>query len=176
MANNKWKDVIGAVAPTVAGALGGPLAGLAASVAGRILLGTDNADASEITDYVMANQTPETFAQLKEIEAELTVKLRELEVEQSKINATDRADAREREEKIGNNMVTWLAAMIFGGFFGILSGLMFMTAIPEESMDALLIMLGSLGTLLTQVGAYYFGSSKGSTDKNVVIREALTRK
>lgn len=165
----RWQEVISSVAPTVAGALGGPLAGLAASLAGRMLLGKADATADQVKDFVLAHQTPETFAKLKEIEAELKVKLRELDIEEEKIAAGDRASARDRHAKTGDRMPGVLASVVFFGFFGILGALMFIKEIPLNAQQPLDIMLGALASLLIQIGAYYFGSSKGSADKTVIL-------
>jgi hypothetical protein len=166
---SNWKQVIASVAPTLATALGGPLGGLAASVAGKVLLGKTSADPGEIQDFVLAHQTPETFLKLKQVEAELAKELRELEIESERIAAGDRASARERHTKTKDRMPGVLASVVFLGFFGILGSLMFITDIPEAAISPLNIMLGALSTLLVQIGAYYFGSSKGSAEKNVLL-------
>ena len=168
---SKWKDVIASVAPTLATALGGPLGGLAASVAGKVLLGKTQADPAEIQDFVLAHQTPDTFLKLKQVETQLAIELRELEIESERIGAADRASARARHAKTRDHMPGVLAAVVFTGFFGILGALMFLDEIPEAALSPLNIMLGALSTLLVQIGAYYFGSSKGSAEKNALLAE-----
>lgn len=166
---NKWKEVIAAVAPTLATALGGPLGGLAASVAGKVLLGNTQADPGEIQDFILAHQTPETFLKLRQVETQLVKELRELEIESERIAADDRSSARARHAKTHDAMPGVLAAVVFIGFFGILGALMFIKEIPEAALSPLNIMLGALSTLLVQIGAYYFGSSKGSADKTALL-------
>jgi len=166
---SKWKEVIASVAPTLATALGGPLGGLAASVAGKVLLGKTSADPGEIQDFVLAHQTPDTFLKLKQVEADLAKELRELEIESERIAAADRSSARARHAKTRDAMPGVLASVVFSGFFGILGALMFIEEIPEAALSPLNIMLGALSTLLVQIGAYYFGSSKGAAEKNVLL-------
>lgn len=77
--SSNWKGVIASVAPTLATALGGPLGGLAASVAGRVLLGRDVSKADEIKDFVLAHQTPDTFLKLRQVETALEKELEEID-------------------------------------------------------------------------------------------------
>lgn len=61
-----------------------------------------------------------------------------------------------------------LAAIIVGGFFVVLAGLILM-AVPTENKDALNIALGALVAGFSAVLGYFFGSSKGSSEKNEII-------
>ena len=61
------------------------------------------------------------------------------------------------------------ASVIVIGFFALLYILIF-TEIPEGNRDVLNLVIGSLIGSFTSVVAYYFGSSKGSADKNKLIR------
>ena len=63
-----------------------------------------------------------------------------------------------------------LAIAVVTGFFGILIYmLVYGLAKDTTGIDAFLLLLGSLGTVVTQVFAYYFGSSSGSAAKDVTI-------
>jgi hypothetical protein len=108
---------------------------------------------------------------LKQVETQLVRELRTLEVESERIDAADRASARARHAKTRDAMPGTLASVVFIGFFGILGALMFLDEIPEAALSPLNIMLGALSTLLVQIGAYYFGSSKGSAEKNALLRK-----
>jgi len=166
-----WKKVIGAVAPMLATALGGPLGGRAATVAGRVLFG-DKAgstfDSEIIIDALMSSQSPDVFLKLKLAEKELVERLKEMEVEIAKVDASDRNPARQREIAVKGMANANLAGIAVIGFFGVLGG-MFFLPIPEESVSALDIMLGGLIVMVGKVYNYYFGSSQGSSDKNDII-------
>jgi ABC-type Fe3+-siderophore transport system permease subunit len=173
-----WKSIIGSVAPTVATGLFGPAGGLIASIAGRILLGSDKASPDEVKDYVLANQTPEVFAKLKEIEASTTTKLRELEVDLERIHANDRDSARQREASVRDWTPRVLAFVIVGGFLatvfcvlaGVVEGL-------KDPLTATLIgtLIGYVSAKADQVCSYFFGSTAGSQAKTDAMVKAAVR-
>lgn len=171
-----WKSVIGTVAPTVATGLFGPIGGLIASVAGRVLMGNDKATPQDVVDHVMANQSPETFAKLREVEAGVQVKLKELDISLEQIHAKDRASARGREIALKDKVPAILATVVTLGFFGCL-GYMLKFGLNKDmaGAEAMLIMLGALGSAWGSIIAYYFGSSKGSSDKDETIKAAVSK-
>jgi uncharacterized BrkB/YihY/UPF0761 family membrane protein len=64
-----------------------------------------------------------------------------------------------------------LGALITVGFFILLLSLVY-TTIPTDNKDLLNLVVGALiGSFSTIVG-YYFGSSKGSADKNELLKNA----
>jgi xanthosine utilization system XapX-like protein len=62
-----------------------------------------------------------------------------------------------------------LAILVTLGFFGILVGMM---TEKFATSDALLLMLGSLGTAWTGIIAFYFGSSAGSRSKDDLLHKS----
>ena len=61
-----------------------------------------------------------------------------------------------------------LGALVAVGLYWI-TYLLIMKAAPESNKDALLIVLGVLAAAFANVVSYFFGSSKGSSDKNDII-------
>lgn len=61
-----------------------------------------------------------------------------------------------------------LAALIVGGFFLVLGGLLFVI-VPSGNEKALDITLGALVAGFSGVLGYFFGSSKGSSEKDAII-------
>ena len=156
--------------PTLATALGGPLAGAAASfVADKLGLSEKTVDAVKAA---ISGATPEQLIQMKQIDADLQKFFAGLDIDLERIAAADRASARDRESKTGD---TWtpraLALFVTSGFFGVL-GFLLVHGKPEVGGDALLVMLGSLGASWTAIIAYYFGSTKGSADKTALLAKA----
>jgi len=48
--------------------------------------------------------------------------------------------------------------------------LLFLIDIPQNNMNILLLIIGALISSFTTVVQYYFGSSKGSADKDKILR------
>ncbi len=55
-------------------------------------------------------------------------------------------------------------------FFFILVGMLFFIKIPTENIQIVNILIGAIGVSFTTIIAYYFGSSKGSADKNELLK------
>jgi len=92
----------------------------------------------------------------------------------AKIYAEDRQQARSVQQKALDKawwLMPTLAILSFAGFFAILFTLIF-TEITVAKQP-LYIMLGTLGTIVTQQAHFFFGSSKGSKDKSEDIRRTL---
>ena len=163
------KHVIGTVAPTVATALGGPLAGGAVKLLTSVFGLNEDASEKDIIEAVTA-ASPETLARLKEKELEFKTRLAELGVELERLDVQDRDSARKREQAVGGYANPLLAAVILSGFFAAV----FAVLGGYVQQDA--AMVGMVGTLIgyvsakaDQVVSYYFGSSSGSRSKDGLI-------
>lgn len=160
-----WKKVVGAVAPALASALGGPLAGVAVKAIAGKLLGDENASEDEVAKSV-ADLPPDAIVKLKEAEQAFILALREADVKEEAIHQQDRASARLRETALKDFVPGGLAVLIVTGFGWTLHHLVTSTAAPPPDVrDVLYMMLGALASALAQVLAYYFGSSSGSKAK-----------
>lgn len=174
---NDWKSIIGAVAPTIATALGSPLAGMAIRTLSNTLLGHENGSETDIA-AAMGMATPDQLAKIKESDQLFAVRMKELDIDLEKIAASDRDSARKREAVTGD---TWTPRIIgfvtLGGFFWamfyILSGNVKGLTDP--------VTVGMIGTLIgyasakaDQVVSYYFGSSASSAKKTEAMSEALS--
>lgn len=164
-----WKAIVGTVAPTVATALGGPLAGVAVkSIAGK-LLGRPEATDEEVEQAVLGAD-PQTLLRLRELDVEFKKSMTDAGIRLEQIAADDRANARDREVQVKDHTPAILAYAITVGFFGTL-GFMLVNGKPATGGDALLVMLGSLGTAWAGVIAYFFGSSSGSRKKDEALSQ-----
>ena len=154
------------IAPGIATALGGPLAGLAVTAISKAL-GIDEKDVQKTieTGKLSADQ----LASLKQAEIELQAKAQELGLNFEKLATDDRKSARDMQINTKSIVPAILAIGVTIGFFGILIGLM--TDNVTKS-DALLLMLGSLGTAWTAIVSFYFGSSASSQRKDDLLHRS----
>jgi hypothetical protein len=159
--------LLGQVAPTLATALGGPLAGMAVKTLSNVLLGHEGGTEDDVK-AALENASPETLAQLKQIDADFKVRMKELDIDLERIAAGDRDSARKMQTATQDWVPRMLALLITVGFFGILVW-MLMKGMPQTGTEALLMMLGALGTAWTGVINFYYGSSAGSKEKNSLI-------
>lgn len=157
--------LIGSVAPTIATALGGPVAGMAVKALSGALFGHDSATEEEI-QLALANPTGDQLAALKKIDADFKVQMKSLDIDLERISAGDRASARDMQKENKDWIPRALAVGVTFGFFGILF-YMLIFGLPTTGNEAMLLMLGALQTAWTSIIAFFFGaSSKDSmTDK-----------
>jgi len=164
-----WKGIISNVAPVLGTAIGGPFGGIAAKFITGAILGEENAtDDIDQAKEAILSADPDSLLKLKEAEYEFKADMKRLEIDEQKLGNDDRDSARDREIQTKDKMPALIALSALAGFFGILLAMIFV-ALPEAAEQPLAVMLGALGTLVTQIGAYYFGSSAGSSKKNDII-------
>ena len=162
-------NLVRTVAPTIASAVGGPLAGMATRAISEALLGKPDGSEQELADAA-ARATPEQLLALKNAENDFAVKMRELDIDLERIANQDRDSARNREVQTKDWTPRVLAGLITVGYFGVLF-YMLRNGLPQHGgSEAMLVMLGTLGTAWGGVVAYYFGSSAGSKAKDEAIR------
>lgn len=155
--NFDWKSFVIRIAPTLGSVLQGPLSGVAvAFLAGKLLEGpVDDQDAA--LAEVIGTQTPEMIAKLIALDADFKGSLNALNIDEGILR--DVANAREREMTLRDRTPAVLAAAVTFGLFSIIYLLIFV-AIPQDSINIVNIMLGSLSTAWMSVIGYYFGSVK----------------
>ena len=166
-----WKKIVGTVAPTLATALGGPLAGMATREISKAVLGKDSSDEKEISTAIMA-AGPEALDSLKESNHAFEIRLKKLDISLEEIHSADRSNARQREIETKDNTPKILAGFVVTGFFLTL-GLIIFKTLPDAAQAPVNILLGALTGLLLQVGNYYFGSSNGSSRKNEMMAKMM---
>jgi hypothetical protein len=163
--------IVGAVAPSLATAIGGPLGGMAMqAVASALGLPTDSSEKD--VAKAMASATPDQLLKLKQADQDFAVRMRELDIDLEKIAASDRDSARRREAQVRDWMPRVLAFVVVAGFMATV--FLVLLGLVDGMKDPL--MATTVGTLIgfvsakaEQVIAYYFGSSSSSQQKTQLL-------
>lgn len=165
-------DWLKQIAPTIATMLGGPLAGMAVDVIGNAF-GMKDATKDQIKEVLSSgNLTADQIAAIKQAEAELKIKLKELDIKLEEIHAKDRDSARQMAAATGDVYTPRVIAVIVFIIWASVQYKVFNGTIPPEMKELVARVLGTLDAVLMAVIYYYYGSSSGSAAKT----EALTKK
>ena len=147
------KNIVGAVAPTLGTALGGPMGGMAANMIADVLGVPNNPKSIE---KAIQEATPEQMLELKKVEQDFELKMKELEVDVFNLEVADGQDARKTFSK------DWTARIVGVSVVGGFMGYIFLVTLqpPEQNSEALInLVLGYLGGLASAVISFYFGAS-----------------
>lgn len=162
-----WKKTLGTVAPALATALGGPLAGMAVGMATKAL-GIDQSE--DALAEAVASGNPEIMVKLKQVNADFTVEMKRLDVDLEKIASTDRSSARDMATKTTLKPQIILSTLFVIGFIAVLYGVFgggVTVTVPMK--DAAMYLLGILSTGIMQIMNFFFGSSSGSQIKTQLM-------
>ena len=154
----KLGGLLKSLAPTIASAAGGPMAGMAVKMAAKKLGLPDTATANEIDDRI--EREPDKAVMVREADKDFKNRIREMEIdlESFKTEVEDRKDARE------NFATDWtpkvfsvLTLLLYGAF------VMIVTLMPHDQNDETIIslVLGQLSGILGTAAAFFYGSSSG---------------
>ena len=152
------KNIVGAVAPTLGTAIGGPMGGMAANMIADVL-GVPNDHKS--IEKAIQNATPEQMLELKKAEQQFEIQMKELEVDVFKLETQDKQNARGMFSKDWTARIIGIATI--GGFLGYI----FLVTLqpPEQNSEALInLVLGYLGGLASAIISFYFGASHKGED------------
>jgi len=162
-----WKKTLATVAPTIATALGGPMAGMAVKMA------TSALGIEETEDALMQAVTqgdPAQFTALKQIDADLKIRFRELEIDLAKVNAQDRSGARLLAATKGIVVQATLSLVFVVGYFGLFFFLLWQLfggqTLAMEFIALISALIGVMANSVAQIMNFWFGSSSGSQKKD----------
>ena len=191
--SDDWRSVVQAVAPTVATFLGGPLAGMAATVIGRAVLGRGESTPTSVPEaqqaIAEAAMTPEGLVKLREAEARIIELRNNLQIELGKQALDNTRNARDREIKLGDKISGRLATVTVTLFFIVVAIMLYgvylvmsnQVSIPDTNREIQLaaatlvgVMFQQLASMVKDIYGYYFGGSLGSSQKNDTIAAAVT--
>lgn len=160
-------DWLKQIAPTVATALGGPLAGLAVSAVSKAL-GVSDDDAKSMLES--GKMSAEQIAQVKLAELELKKQAQSLGLDFEKLAVEDRASARNMQVATKSNLVPTLAIIIVGSFIALVASTLLGYSKVESALAGTLV--GYLSAKAEQVIAFYFGSTASSQRKTELLHQS----
>lgn len=173
-----WKKIVAAVSPMLGAALGGPLGGAAGKLISQGLLGEDNASGQDIAAALME---PDNLIKLKSIERDFEMRMKELDIDQSRIGAQDRDSARDLAKDTSILPQAILSTVFIVGFFGAL-WLVFAGNLQLDDRQASIahVLLGVLTSGVILILKFWFGGSPNDARQmdnvyNSIPREQLKK-
>lgn len=165
-----WVKTLASLAPTVATALGGPLAGEAvAALSG--LLGVTSKD--EVRKAIESgSMTSEQISAMRKLEMQFQDNERERGFRYEELAFKDRSDARKSNVDSGmQNKVFGLSLVLLVVCLGA-ELLVLIHGVPQNTNDLIAgRVLGLLDSIAIGVFTYWFGSSRGSAEKNALMAQ-----
>jgi hypothetical protein len=153
----KWnaiKGLVGAVAPTIGSAIGGPVG----AGAGKILAQVLGVPAEpEAVQKALSEASPEQLAEIKKADLAYKTRLAELEVDIFELETADIQDARKNADWTPK-VLAMMAFLFFGGYVTLVT-----VQPPDANSEAVInLVLGYLGGVVSAVVSFYFGASHTS--------------
>lgn len=169
-------SVLGTVAPTILTAIGGPFGALAGAAL-HAALGTNGDD--KLIDQSLTGATQDTLLKVKQAEIDFKAKMAEIGLQTDQLTYTDVQDARKMHTATRDPTAARLAWLLIGGFITVsIMQLIAMVGYADQinkipSQGWLLIgnLVGYLASEAKQAGAFYFGSTQASQNKDSTIAE-----
>lgn len=158
---DKLLDIVKDIAPGLATALGGPLAGAAVSAIAE-KFGVE--DTVEAVTNALQTANPEQLAKLQEID------LKKLELENADRDSARKAHmaiATSPDAHILEKLTMPILALGTVSLAFLLIGILLFINIPDSQENIIIFALGFITSAATQVLSFYFGSSQGSKEKDM---------
>lgn len=186
-----WKTVIGTLAPVLGTALGGPLAGTALKIVSEALLGKPDGTTDEISKSISSGLDPEIILKLREADTAFQVKMREMDIDIAKLNASTETAYLEDVQSaratsgvnrsifiLGISIVSTFAllmtAVLYGSFQLMVGGIILKDVAVASTVSGLIgSVIGYVAGNAQQVIGYYFGSSKSSSTLSTALAGAV---
>ena len=156
------------IAPTIATAMGGPLAGMAVEAISKAI----GVEPSEVQNTINSGKmTADQIASLQTAELALKARAQEMGLDFDKLAVADRASARQMQISTNSFVPPTLSIMIVVAWSAVQYFLL--THVIDPSMRELIArVLGTLDGALMLVLSFYFGSSSGSQAKDTMLHNS----
>lgn len=165
-------DTLKILAPTVASALGGPLAGAAVSAIGG-MFGIPEATQDKIeTMFTDGKMTPDQISALRTLELQYQNDEQERGFKYTELEFKDRDSARtmaEQTHSLTPSLLTWVVVAVVM----LAEGGMLFKSIPSV-VDPVVLgrIMGTMDSALIMVLSFWFGSNSGSARKTELLAAA----
>jgi hypothetical protein len=178
-----WSSIAGVVAnlaPTIATAVGGPLAGTAVTALEHVFGITPGSNdpvdqRQQAVAAAIAGATPEQLAAMRKADQDFQVSMATLGFKDKEalaaLDVQDVEGARTMQTSTRSWVPPVLTLAITAGFFGLVSALMFCN-IPDANKAIFYSLIGSLGTAWLATIHFWFGDTNSSNDKTAIIAKA----
>ena len=155
------------IAPTIATALGTPLAGMAVAAISKAI----GCEPEEVQNVISSGKlTAEQVASIQLAELELKKQAQSMGLDFAKLTVEDRKSARDMQIATKSMLVPSLAIIIVSAFIGVVIATLGGFAVVDSVLAGTLI--GYLSAKAEQVVNFYFGSSAGSKEKTDLLAKA----
>jgi len=175
----KWPEVGGVLAklaPAIASAAGGPLAGTAVSALESVFGLKGEGDLPKRQDGVaaaIAGASPDQLLELKKADDDFQARMTELGFADAqalaKLGNEDRDSARKREMSVRDWTPRALTIAVFASFLGLI---VYSRWMPDNRLDLSKEGLTALRDAVIMVVSYYFGSSSESSKKTDLLAKS----
>lgn len=175
-----WKDILGKLAPTVASAVGGPLAGAAVSALGDIL-GISEPTQDKIKVAIEnGSLTGEQIAGLRQLEMKLKAEEAERGFRYAELEFKDRDSARGRDAEIVKaGKRNYRADVMFVLAVTVICSLVYLIwkdpNINEFMKGVVTLVLGRFLGYLDNIYSFEFGTTRGSQNKDTTINTLASK-
>lgn len=157
-----WIKTLATVAPSIATAIGGPLAGVAVKVA-TSALGIEN-DPNALEDALLVGD-PDTLFKLKSAENDFKIEMKRLDIDLARIDGQDRNSARDMAKQNMMPQVILSTLYTVGYMIVMWYFLMGEVSVAADVKTLFGSLLGVLTAAQVQILNFWFGSSHGSKTK-----------
>jgi len=155
------------IAPTIATALGGPLAGMAVSAVAKAI----GCEPDEVQGIISSNKlTAEQVASIQLAELELKKQAQAMNLDFAKLGAEDKKSARDMQIATHSWLPSILSVLVIGGFGAITAAKVLGYSVASDPTVQDLLTTLRDGVIL--VLSFYFGSSSGSQIKDQLLHQS----
>jgi len=169
----KFGSLIETIAPTIATAIGGPVAGMAVKALSTALLGHENGSEDDI-NTALASASPDQILAIKNAENNFKVQMKNLDIDLERISASDRDSARKMRIETKDWTPDILSFVVVVAWV-VIQFYIFSHVIEPTMKELVARVLGTLDAALTLVLSFWFGSSNGSRQKDDTLNNLRSK-